>query len=401
MPATANYQAGVETNATQISYAIETTWGVAPAVPFQAIRYTSESLAETKTRQRPSEIVNAREATQGVTTQQQAAGTINYALSAQTFDDFMSVITQSDWGATIALAGIAGDIVLTNTSGVITLSSTLTTKFTALVQGSWIRLLGFTNAQNNDWWYIAVKTSNQLMTLTGRNSATAVTETPAGTAAQIRSCTLRNGTTFKSVFLQQQFSSSLFLTYAGAYVSKMSVQGGIGNFMTGAIDLVAKQEVNGVTNSSTGAVVAAPTTRVMDPVNSWVAGLWNEQVFSSSVDQFVLTMENTSAAPEFAMGSVAAVGMLGGTFMASGSFRAYFKDFSQYALFAAETSGRLSFILKDSVTGYSYAFTFLNAILLGKINAGGPGQPVYAEFDVEGGPGPNSGTLVIDRLAGV
>src|SRR5450755_1746237 len=79
MPATAGYQAGLETNATQISYGVETTWGTAPAVQFQAIRYTSETLAYAKTRQRPAEITGTREAAQGVTTQQQASGTINYA----------------------------------------------------------------------------------------------------------------------------------------------------------------------------------------------------------------------------------------------------------------------------------------------------------------------------------
>ena len=66
MPATAGYQAGVETNQTRISYAVEATWGIAPAIPFQAIRYMSDTLAETKTRQRPSEINITREASQAV-----------------------------------------------------------------------------------------------------------------------------------------------------------------------------------------------------------------------------------------------------------------------------------------------------------------------------------------------
>ena len=140
MPATAGYQAGVEANQTRISYAVEATWGVAPAVAFKAIRYMSDTLAETKTRQRPSEINITREATQAVTTQQTAGGTINYALSYQTFDDFFSVVLQRDWQAFQTINGIAGDITLTNTGGVVVLSSTLATKFATLAQGTWIKI---------------------------------------------------------------------------------------------------------------------------------------------------------------------------------------------------------------------------------------------------------------------
>jgi hypothetical protein len=64
----------------------------------------------------------------------------------------------------------------------------------------------------------------------------------------------------------------------------------------------------------------------------------------------------------------------------------------------AEQTGTLSFILKGS-TGNSYAFTFVNAFMMVKMNAGGPGQAVYADITVEGNPGPNGGTFIIDRLA--
>jgi hypothetical protein len=401
MPATAGYQAGLETNATQISYGMETTWGTAPAVQFQAIRYMSETLAYAKTRQRPGEITSTREAAQGVTTQQQASGSINYALSYGTFDDPLSMVLQNDWQAVAPLQSILTDISIVNTGGVITITSTLAGKFTQFVQGQWIRILGAVNAANNDWWYVSVRDSAVLMHLTGRNSATAVSETSAAGNIGLRGSSVRNGTTFKSAFVQQMFSNTLFFTYPGAYVSKVTVQGGIGNFMTGAFDIVARSETKAITNTSTGAVLAAPTGRVVDPVAGFVCALWNEAVFASAIDQFAITLENTGAAPEFGMGSAAAQGILGGTFQASGTFRAFFKDTSQYDLFTAETAGRLAFIVKDSA-GSSYAFTFLNAILVaGGPSVGGPGQPVYATFTVEGGPAAAGGTFVIDRMAGV
>jgi hypothetical protein len=403
MPATAGYQAGLETNATQISYGVETTWGTAPAVQFQAIRYTSETLAYAKTRQRPAEITGTREAAQGVTTQQQASGTINYALSYGTFDDFMSVALQADWGAALSIQSILTDVSIVNTGGVITMTSTLAGKFTGINQGQWIRIVGAANAVNNAWWYVSVKDSLVLMHLTGPNSATAISETAAAGNIGIRGGQLRNGTTFKSMFVQQALSSTLYFTYPGAYVSRITLQGGIGNFMTGGIDIVAKSETKAVVQGSTGAVLAAPSGRVFDPVAGFVSVTWNEAVFASAIDQFAITLENTGAAPEFGMGAASAQGILGGTFQASGTFRAYFKDSSQYDLFTAETAGRLAYVMKDS-TGNAYAFTFMNAILVaGGPAIGGPGQPVYATFTVEGGPqvGTGNSTFSIDRMAGV
>ena len=397
MAATAGYQAGVETSTTQLSYGSEVTWGVVPAVQFKAIRYTSESLSYTKTRQRPAEISGSREAAQGVTTQQQAGGTINFAFSATTFDDFFATVLNNDWGAATVINAIAADLTITNTGGVITMTSTLGTKFTALAVGQWIRTVGFVNAANNGFWYITIKASNQSMTVTGPTSTTAVTETSTTAAQGIRASNLKNGTLFKSLWIQQMFTATLFLEYAGAYVTRMTLQGGIGNFMSGAIDIVAKSEAKAIVNASTGAVTAAPTGRVVDPIAGFIGVYWNEAQLGTAVDQFAMTLENTGAAPEFALGSAASAGMLAGVFQASGTFRAYFNNFNQYDLFTNETIGRLSIVVQDP-SGYAYVFCFQAAVLMMTLDSGGPGQPVYASITVEGGPSGANGTFTIDRM---
>lgn len=395
--ATSGYQAAIETNATQISYGLETAWAVVPAVQFQAIRYTSETLAGTITRQRPSEISNTREAAQSVTTQVTAGGTINFAMSNLTYDDFFASCLQNPWGSTVAINGVGADISITNGSPATILTSTTSGKFNSIVANSWIRLLGFSNAANNGWWWVSVKTSGQSLTLTGPNVS--VAETPTGTSAKVRSCTVKNGTTFQSLFIQQQFASDKFQTFAGAYPSRITINGGLGNYMTGAIDIVAQAEDTTDTNQSTGSILAAPLGRVIDPVGGFVGMFINEASITTGVDRFTITMENTGAASEFAMGSAEAQGILTGTFTASGSFRCFFKDFTYYDLYKNSTQVRLAFIVKDS-DGASYAFTFLNAVLNGSLEIGGPGQACYANFTVEGGPDSNgNGTLIIDRLA--
>lgn len=395
MAATTGLAAGVETSATQLSFIVETAWGVAPASAFTAIRYTSESLGAAKTRQRPAEISGTREAAQGVTTQQQATGTINYALSYGTFDEFFAVCMQNEWGAATTVVGVAADITITNTAGVFTLTSGTGGKFSAVTALTWIRLSGFTNTANNGFWFVSVKTSATSLTLKGPN--TVVTETPSLALATVKFSSTRNDTTFRTLYIQEQLASNMFLVYAGSYVSRMTLQGGAGAFLAGAIDIVAKSEAKGTSNASTGAVTAAPTGRVFDPIAGWEGVYWNEAAFGSAIDNFSLTMTNTGASTEFAMGSASAAGILGGIFEVAATVRTYFKDFTQYDLFQGETTGRFAIICKDP-SGNAYAFTFLQAVLSVKLSVGGPGQPVWADVAVEAGP-TTGGTFVMDRLA--
>jgi hypothetical protein len=399
MPATTGYQAGIATNDTSISYGVETVWGTLPAVQFQALRITSETLSGTKTRQRPTEINSTRESTASVTTQEAAGGDINFALSYGTYDDFLSVVLGNDWQTLQSIAGIAGDITLTNlTASSATLSSTLSTKYANISVGQWIRLLGFTNATNNGFFRVTAKASNQSLTVATPGGAT-VTETPTGTLAQVRASTIMNGIQFKSLYLQNKFSSSMFLRYPGCFVTVTSLTGGVGQFLSGRVSVLAQQELKATIDASTGAVLAAPSGRIHDPVGGFYGVLWNNALVAATVDSFTVTMTNTGAASQYGMGSASAAGMLPGTMEVTGTVRMYFKDFTYYDIFKAETLGSLSFITRDPA-GQAYAITVASATLMNpKIDAGGPGQSVMASFDVEGNPQSGGGTIILDRLA--
>jgi hypothetical protein len=106
MAATTGYQAGVETSLAQIGYIQETAWGVLPASPqLKAIRYTGESLSGNKTRQRPNEIRQDRQASAAVTTDESASGGINFALSYGTFDDILSGVLGGEWTTNVLKPG--------------------------------------------------------------------------------------------------------------------------------------------------------------------------------------------------------------------------------------------------------------------------------------------------------
>src|ERR1044072_7184929 len=146
MVATLATAGALESNNSSIAYGVESTWGVAPAVQFPAIPFNPSTLAANRTTQRPQEISGTREASQSVTTQITAAGTINFSMSSTTHDEIVwANVLQADWGAAATINGSAGDITLTNSSGTVTLSSTTGSKFSGISVKQWIRLLGFTN----------------------------------------------------------------------------------------------------------------------------------------------------------------------------------------------------------------------------------------------------------------
>lgn len=98
MPATAAYQAGVDTNSAVLSFAQEDTWGVVPAAKtFNRLRFTGESLAPNRSSARTNEIDGFRSASEDVTNQNAAGGDINFAFSAINFDEFIAGCAGNDW----------------------------------------------------------------------------------------------------------------------------------------------------------------------------------------------------------------------------------------------------------------------------------------------------------------
>lgn len=399
---TTGYQAGVEANSLVISYGAETTWGTVPTVAFQAIREMSESLASTRTRSRPTEMNTSGEVSAAVTTKIEAGGTVNFALSYGTYDDWIASALDNVWGTTVTLAGVSADITITTATNI--LSSTTSNKFLNISAGQWIRLLGFTNAINNVIARVITKTDSTHLVLslpynkvTGA-AAAYVTETPTGTLAQVRASSIINGTLAQTLTIQKGFSASLFLLYTGCLISQMTLSGGVGNFLTGAFTILAKAETNATTNASTGSVVAAPTGKVMDPIIGFGGFYRNEVFLAQTVDSFTLQIQSTGAALEFGMGNASAAGLILGLTEVSGTAKVYFKDFSIYTQFLAETGGTFEFIVQDSV-GNAYVFTFLNAVFMNpQILAGGQNQAVMASFTLEGDPQAAGGTIQIDRL---
>lgn len=96
---TAGYAAGAATNDTVVSYALEQTFGVAPAATYQFLRLTGETFRPQKTRQRPDEINPLPEVSHAVSTQESTSGTLSGAVSTGTYDGFLAGVMGNDFDA--------------------------------------------------------------------------------------------------------------------------------------------------------------------------------------------------------------------------------------------------------------------------------------------------------------
>jgi hypothetical protein len=110
-----------------------------------------------------------------------------------------------------------------------------------------------------------------------------------------------------------------------------------------------------------------------------------------------LNISNDGAAADFGLGAAAAQGMRMGSFLVGGSVEFYFRDFDLFDRSESKLAGTFSFRTVDAA-GNSYKFELPGSgIASPNIVAGGPGQPVMARYDLEGGSDANGVALRITR----
>jgi hypothetical protein len=153
------YAAGLDTSTTAMSYALESQWATLPSVAFQGMRIISSSMKHTKTRTRPGEIRGDRQAAPGLTTQENASGTVVFPVfyaqspAVSQFDDFLSCLLGNDWQTATTISSASGDIIGTVSGGNLVLTAG-TGKWTGLRPAQIVKLNGFTNAVNNAWYRV-------------------------------------------------------------------------------------------------------------------------------------------------------------------------------------------------------------------------------------------------------
>jgi len=388
--ATTGYSAAIATNDILLSYAPEATWGTKPAVQFQQIRIESEGFVQTKTRNRPSEINATGQVSAAVTTKVETKGDMKMGLSTATPFDILAASMAAT--PTTALAASAGVSTVAATAS--TFTGAMFTAANNYFVGQWVRIKGFTGAQEA----VPATAINGYYLITAMSSGVSITTQPApgstkaaGDSVTITGQSARMSETFQSFYFQKQLASNMFLNYPGAWPTGGSVSAALGGFFETSVTFLCKDQVKNTTDGSTGAQLAAGTGNVFDTVLGFGTVYRGATAINATINKIDLKWAQQSARGIYGMGSANALGMGVGLMEVSGSIELYFKDFTQYDEFIAETAAMVAFRGVDS-TGAGYIFTIANATIMNpKITAGGPNQDVMASFDLEGNPSASGG----------
>jgi hypothetical protein len=389
--ATTGYFASAQTNDMLIGIQREATWGTAPTSgTYTGMRVQSCSLGEQKNRTRPGEIRNDMQVSAAVTQDVQASGSIPFAVSYGNQDLIWPTLFTGDWTADLAISntGLSAD----NSGSTFDGSAG---DFDDVLVGQWIKVAGFATSGANGYFLVTeVAVDGSSITVSPAPSSDA---NGGSNTITVNGSQLVNGTTVNTLSIQERYSDSLGFMYSGCIASGGQINAARGQYFSGTCDLIAKSEAKAA--SVVGTMGAAPTNRVFNTTANMTAVSLGGSA-SAKVMSLTTTITREGAAANFALGSEAAVGVVPGSFSASGQVQIYFSDNTEYDLYKAETQVQAYYQVTDAA-GNAYIVD-LPKVVLGRVTKerSGPNQPVMATFEFMADPDPDLGwTMAINRFA--
>ena len=405
--ATTGYNAAIDTNDLSMSYVAEAAWGVTPATPaWQNIRLESEGFSGSKTRTRPNEIDPSGQSSAAITTKEEATGSLNFSVSAGLpFNVMLASSLNGVWTTPVSYSG--SDVAITaasipNRTCTLTATAGAFTTTNALVIGQFIKVFAAgTDSADCSFTARVLTVAAASLTLDCVSSATIkISLAAAMGACTIKGSMLRNGTTVNTFSFQKKLSAALFLRYTGAFPTGGSLDVGTGDYLKGTMAFLCKDETSATTEIASATYTAASTGTVIDSVKG-IGVVWRgvdtgttpgvPAVLAGTTQKAGIKWNKEGAASQYGMGSAAALGMRSGKMLITGTLSTYFLNFTLFSQYTNEQAGPVSWSALDGLDHASatkgYVFTICNATIMNpKITAGGPGQDVMADFEVEGNP---------------
>ena len=284
---------------------------------------------------------------------------------------------------------------VTTTSGT-TLTAATGDPFANVVVGQMIKISGMTTAANNQVAKVVTKTSSKILVFA---SATFAANETAGTT-RLSSSRLSNGVTQRSYTLERNLTDvTQFFAYRGMTLDKMSLKFASGDIVGGSFDFMGKDAVRAGETVIPGTSNLSDTFDVMNAVAGvgaiLEAGAALTGTFIKSLD---LNTGNTLRARD-GIGTLGAVSIGSGTFVATGSMEVYLADGTLYDKFIANTASALQWNVTDGA-GNGYTLQLPNIKFSdAKVNAGGKDQDVMLSMPFTALMDPTTTkTLLIDRF---
>lgn len=238
-----------------------------------------------------------------------------------------------------------------------------------------------------------------------------------GAAFTIRGSYVRNGISFQSFTFEKQLSTAASsagyqaLRYTGCFPNDGGFDVGVGDYMKCSMNFINSTQTK-ATSALSGAIYNDPVNTVVIDSIKGIGTVWRGSdtgttagvpaAVSATVQKIGVKWTKEGAAAQYGIGSAAALGVRPGKITVSGSFSTYFKDFTLYDQFITEVSGPILYSACDGRlvgttanaitssefnTTRGYYITVCNATIMNpKVVAGGPGQDLMADFELEGNP---------------
>ena len=350
-------------------FAEESTWATPPSGDYNEIRFTSESLSEGKDSVTSSEIRQDRQTTDVQQTQISASGDIDFEFTSQTFDDFLAGLLLNDWNAALGLS--LSSVSVTNTDTIEASAG----DFSAVEQGQWIQISGFTNTENNGVFRVASKASDDSSVTV--QYATLVNET--GADITVDGETLTNGTTRKSFTLEKELSDvSEFFRYPGLYFNEGSLSLSAGDLLTGSFSAMAQQEEVNMTQTPSN-IIAANTNPITNSTTH-INEIRENGTTSLTVSSLDMSYSNgLRERPAVGLETTQEFGL--GQIDLTGSIEVYFENADLYQRYLDFTDSDVSFQVEDD-NGNIYVVTLPEIKYTdGSVEVSGTEDDIFASLD--------------------
>lgn len=361
-----------DTARTQLFVMKEASYGVVPAIAFNTLRFTGESLQYTENSSTSNEIRSDREVSDVTALSGGMSGGIELEMSYGNADTILESALMSTWGSTLTKTGTT----LSAASGDNSFNDSANT-MPAFVVGQWFKASGFGTAANNGYFQVVSRTVAKIVVA----GASLVTEA-AGATATVTSTAIRNGTTKTSMVLEKKFADlTLFQSYTGVMVDTMDFNLSTGKFLTASVNLKGKDgsALAGAT-VGTGAAVAAVTGPIMNATDNVVWVKENAAALPAGIiisDAKISLSNNLRETRGLSSLTPSTLGL--GQFEVKGSITAYFSEQTLYQKFKNRTQSSLAFNVTDGTNNNILSIPALR-YTSAKIVAGGKNQDVMVEL---------------------
>ena len=267
-----------DANRVLLSYGKEVSYGVTPAVAFQAIRFNSDTLGQDTETTTSQEIRSDRQVSDVIRTNLSASGDISGELSYGTYDEFIqAALLSADW--TTASSIVTSVTNLTFAASGQTVTSATDEAFASLTPGAWVTIIhnsGTNVAANRGTFRVASIQSSNPGTLDNNrlvleHGLTSIVDEASGANITVRlESQVTNGTTLRSYNIEKGFLdlSNIFELYSGMSVDTWNLAIGLNSIVNTGFGFIGSKAESKTSSSSTGAIVAAPTNPVQNSIDN-------------------------------------------------------------------------------------------------------------------------------------